>query len=176
VASTLPSTTSRSQELDPPYYEKGRDLYYDFYRPEDHREVRNFVAENLSDRFWIVSYDDATAIRDLYKGYRWRAYEIGYSARETRQGAEVMFFGDTLRISPLVGPATVIGGSHMGGQDDQYSPEEAARRSDEVLKHMLGRPPQPHATRSPARSKTQKPTGAGRAHRPKRKAPDRDST
>jgi hypothetical protein len=35
------------------------------------------------------------------------------------------------------------------GKDDQYSPEETARRSDELLKHMLNRPPQPHATHRP---------------------------
>jgi hypothetical protein len=52
---------------------------------------------------------------------------------------------------------------------DSYSPEEAARRSDDVLRHMLSRPPQPHATRPPARPKTQKSTDAGRA----KKASDR---
>jgi DNA adenine methylase len=114
--------------LDPPYYQKGRELYYDYYRPADHEKVRDFIAEHLSDRFWLVSYDDAPAIRELYQGYRWRAYKIGYSARETREGAEVMFFSDTLRISPLVGPVTVIGGSHMGEQDDQYASPTPLRR------------------------------------------------
>lgn len=147
--------------LDPPYYGKGRDLYYDFYRPGDHESVRNFVAESLPDRCWIVSYDDAPTIRELYQGYRWRVYKIGYSARETRKGAEVMFFSDTLRISPLVGPVTVTGGSHMGEQDDQYNSEEAAARSDAVLRHMLKRPPEPRVTRPPIR-KSQRSTAAGR--------------
>jgi hypothetical protein len=160
--------------LDPPYYVKGRDLYYDFYQRDDHGQVEHFVSDHLAGNFWIVSYDDAPAIRDLYKGYRWRAYKIGYSARERREGSEIMFFADTLQISPLVGPVTVTGGSHMGEQDDQYSPEEAARRSDELLRHMINRPPQPRSTsHPPTKPRSRKPTGADR---PIRKAPARDNT
>jgi DNA adenine methylase len=29
--------------VDPPYYVKGRDLYYDFYGPEDHQQVADFI-------------------------------------------------------------------------------------------------------------------------------------
>lgn len=97
--------------LDPPYYGKGRDLYYDFYQHNDHEQVQKFIFHNMAETYWIVSYDDASAIRDLYKGCRWRAYKIGYSARERREGSEVMFFGDALRISPLVGPVTATAGS-----------------------------------------------------------------
>ena len=156
--------------LDPPYYEKGRDLYYDFYQHEDHAAVQKFVAENLGDKFWIVSYDDAPAIRDLYKGYRWRSYKIGYSARERREGCEIMFFGDALQISPLVGPVTVIGGSHMSGDDDQYSPEETARRMERGLRRALSTPPQPHGKnpRSPPPPKTkERPASKGRVHKGK---------
>jgi DNA adenine methylase len=163
--------------LDPPYYKKGRDLYYDFYGYNNHEEVQRFISVNLSDKFWIVSYDDAEPIRGLYTGYRWRAYKIGYSARESREGSEIMFFSDALQISPLVGPVTVIGGSHMGEQNDQYNPEEAERRSDELLKHMLNRPPQPHATRPPAASRSRKPAGSDQARRARGKAPAaRDDT
>jgi DNA adenine methylase len=146
--------------LDPPYYIKGRDLYYDFYQHRDHEKVQKFVSCSLTDRAWIVSYDDTPAIRDLYKEYRWRAYKIGYSARDRREGSEVMFFADALQISPLVGPVTMIGGSHMG-KDDQYTPGEAARRSEEVLKHMLSSPPQPRVVRPLTRLKTPKSASAG---------------
>lgn len=59
---------------------------------------------------------------------------------------------------------------------DSYSPEEAERRSDEVLRHMLGRPPQPHANRRPGKPRSRKPTVSGRARREDRKAPARDNT
>lgn len=34
--------------LDPPYYVKGRDLYYDFYKPEDHASVAEFVSRGIT--------------------------------------------------------------------------------------------------------------------------------
>jgi hypothetical protein len=40
--------------------------------------------------------------------------------------------------------------------NDRYSPEEVARRSGELLKHMLNRPPQPLATRSAVQPRNQK--------------------
>jgi DNA adenine methylase len=93
--------------LDPPYYFKGRDLYYDFYRPEDHASVAKFVLGGIKTQRWIVSYDNAQAIRELYKGLPHIVYDIGYSARSASQGSEVMFFGDGLRVPPLVGPITL---------------------------------------------------------------------
>ena len=35
-------------------------------------------------------------------------YGIGYSARTTRKGAEVMFFRESLEVPPLVGPIASI--------------------------------------------------------------------
>jgi DNA adenine methylase len=97
--------------LDQTYYKKGRELYYDFYGHDDHVKVRDFVTDSLGEKYWVVSYDDVPATRDLYKGFRWRGYKIGYSARERREGREVMFFSDSLHISTVVGPVTVVGGS-----------------------------------------------------------------
>jgi DNA adenine methylase len=89
--------------LDPPYYLKGRDLYYHFYKHEDHELVARFVRTEISSQQWIVSYDDVPEIRALYKGWRRRIYGIGYSARTIRRGAEVMFFCDSLKVPPLIG-------------------------------------------------------------------------
>jgi DNA adenine methylase len=89
--------------LDPPYYVKGRDLYYDFYKPEDHASVAEFVRSGIQKQRWIVSYDNAPAIRELYNGSPHIVYDIGYSARAASQGSEVMFFADGLKVPPLVG-------------------------------------------------------------------------
>lgn len=84
--------------LDPPYYTKGRQLYYDYYTPGDHGQVAKFLTQNRRSHRWIVSYDDVQPIRELYSQFKHRTYSIGYSARSVRRGAEVMFFCDSLSI------------------------------------------------------------------------------
>jgi DNA adenine methylase len=94
--------------LDPQYYVKGRDLYYHFYKHEDHENVAGFVQDEISTQSWIVSYDNVPEIRELYKRSRRSVYSIGYSARATRRGAEVMFFCEGLDIPPLIGAIAPI--------------------------------------------------------------------
>ncbi len=95
--------------LDPPYFKQGRKLYYDYYQPKDHASVASFVARNLNNRTWIVSYDNVAEIRDLYKGFRSIVYNVGYTAREQRMGKEVMFFSNALAVPALVGPVQQVG-------------------------------------------------------------------
>ena len=95
--------------LDPPYYAQGRELYYDYYKPDDHAELSKFIAAKMSNRFWMVSYDNQAAIRKLYSEFRSVVYNVGYTAREMRTGKEVMFFSPKLDIPQLVGPVRQIG-------------------------------------------------------------------
>jgi DNA adenine methylase len=85
--------------LDPPYYCSGQRLYLNSYRQDDHTQVRNSVLKLRCN--WVVSYDDVTAIRSLYKNQRSRRIELLHTARTTRQGKEVMFFSPELRIPSL---------------------------------------------------------------------------
>jgi DNA adenine methylase len=94
--------------LDPPYYTKGRDLYYDYYGHEDHERLAMFVQKHIKKQHWIVSYDNAEPIRDLYSKCSSRTYMVGYSARHRSEGAEVMFFDKKLAIPELVGPITAV--------------------------------------------------------------------
>lgn len=89
--------------LDPPYYIKGKDLYFDFYEHKDHEAVSKLVVNRIKQQKWIVSYDNVDSIREMYAGCRSIAYSIGYSAREARVGSEVMFFCDGLEVPPLAG-------------------------------------------------------------------------
>jgi DNA adenine methylase len=94
--------------LDPPYYLKGRDLYYHFYKHKDHENVARLVRNDILTQSWIVSYDNVPEIMELYRDHRQVTYSIGYSARTTRKGSEVMFFCENLEIPPLVGAITPI--------------------------------------------------------------------
>jgi DNA adenine methylase len=93
---------------DPPYYVKGRDLYYDYYEPQDHKLVAEFVTQKINRQKWIVSYDDARQVRELYVGCKRIKYRIGYSARTSRQGMEIMFFCNSLEVPELVGAVRQI--------------------------------------------------------------------
>jgi DNA adenine methylase len=95
--------------LDPPYYERGRELYYDYYQQADHENLAAFITANMNSQSWIVSYDNVEAIKTLYSGFRHIVYDVGYSARETRQGREAMFFSPGLVIPDLVGPVQQVG-------------------------------------------------------------------
>jgi DNA adenine methylase len=95
--------------LDPPYYERGRELYYDYYKPDDHADLAKFIAHKMQNKFWMVSYDNVAPIKKLYSGFRRIIYSVGYTARETRTGKEVMFFSPTLEIPDLVGPIQQVG-------------------------------------------------------------------
>ena len=93
--------------LDPPYFEKGRSLYYDAYGPEDHAVVAKLLS-GLEGAKWIVSYDDVKSIRDMYSFAAQRRYEVPYSARSHTRGQEVMFFSQGLKLPATAAvPATV---------------------------------------------------------------------
>lgn len=94
--------------LDPPYYVKGRELYYDYYRHEDHEEIARFVINGIDKQRWIVSYDNVDAVRELYLGQRSLVYDIHYSARSARQGSEIMFFSSGLQVPSLSGAMNPI--------------------------------------------------------------------
>jgi DNA adenine methylase len=63
----------------------------------------------MRSRFWMVSYDNTLAIKNLYSGFRSLVYNVGYTAREHRVGKEVMFFAPKLQVPDLIGPVQQIG-------------------------------------------------------------------
>lgn len=88
--------------LDPPYFDKGPDLYYNFYKHDDHAGVAAAV-HSLHHLHWIVSYDDLPAIHALYEPASCLQYSIGYSARSRKRGREAMFFSSGLTMPPVTG-------------------------------------------------------------------------
>lgn len=91
--------------LDPPYYVKGEGLYEHSYQHEDHVVIASLVSKVQQP--WVVSYDAAQSIKDLYKGHKQFAYGLNYSAADRYEGAEIMFFSPTLMIPNVESPAKV---------------------------------------------------------------------
>jgi len=101
IKDVLPSLPRKTLVyLDPPYYEKGKDLYEDHYHHNDHVLVSKLVTGRIG-QAWIVSYDAAPSILELYGQHRSIRYCLSYSAQERYSGSEVMFFSSGL-VLPLV--------------------------------------------------------------------------
>ncbi|WP_322527814.1 DNA adenine methylase [Salinicola sp. LHM] len=93
--------------LDPPYYVKGGGLYEHNYRPNDHKEIADYVQGSLSRR-WIVSYDNHEAIKALYAQRRQQTFSLHYSANNRFEGTELMIYCDELVIPDEVIPSRSV--------------------------------------------------------------------
>lgn len=83
--------------LDPPYYVKGRGLYMNAYKPEDHAQIASTILRDLNYP-WMVSYDDVPEIRQLYEGINKECYVLRYSASKQRKGQEIVFLSPQLKV------------------------------------------------------------------------------
>ena len=90
--------------LDPPYYEMGKGLYENHYRHEDHVEISKLVQNRIK-LPWIVSYDYAPEIMEMYGWARSISYRISYSAQDRYKGTEAMFFSRKLIVPDVKNPA-----------------------------------------------------------------------
>lgn len=85
--------------LDPPYYVKGRGLYRNFYTHDDHLAIAKLLQSRHFKRPWVVSYDNADEICDMYSLSTGMSYSLHYSAQKRYLGSEVMFFSRELLIA-----------------------------------------------------------------------------
>lgn len=97
VSEVIPNTGERTLvNLDPPYYQKGRALYTNFYQRDDHQKLAESVFTIR--RRWMVTYDNVPEISRLYAGYPMFFYGLNYSAQLKRVGTELMVIDPALRI------------------------------------------------------------------------------
>lgn len=79
--------------LDPPYFQKGADLYMNFYSRKDHKKLSSKINKTKSK--WMVSYDNHEFILDLYDERRKVNYKLSQSA-SNRIGDEILIFSEDL--------------------------------------------------------------------------------
>jgi DNA adenine methylase len=84
--------------LDPPYYVKGRGLYRNFYNHNDHLQIARLLQSPDFNRPWVVSYDRAPEICEMYCDNKALSYGLHYTAQSRYIGDEVMFFKEGLTI------------------------------------------------------------------------------
>jgi DNA adenine methylase len=84
--------------LDPPYYVKGQGLYRNFYKHDDHLAIAKSLQASQFARPWVVSYDNASEICDMYRFSQGLTYGLNYTAQKRYVGNEVMFFQNQLLV------------------------------------------------------------------------------
>jgi DNA adenine methylase len=108
----LPELVRPFVYLDPPYYLQGSTLYENFYDHDDHAEIAELVKGLRVP--WIVSYDCAPEIQELYGDYAAVSYDLVYSAGARQAGREVMFFSDRLPNVPEVASPSSVSATRVG--------------------------------------------------------------
>lgn len=77
--------------FDPPYFNKGKQLYKNFFEYKHHRIIEQYIANNVNCN-WVITYDDTPEIADLYDGYTTKRFDLNYSAAKSRVASELMIF------------------------------------------------------------------------------------
>lgn len=78
--------------FDPPYYNKGKELYKNYFIHEDHERISKLIK--TLDCHWMVTYDDVDEICELYKDYECKRFDLIYSAANSGKKSEIMFLSD----------------------------------------------------------------------------------
>lgn len=84
--------------LDPPYYVKGQQLYMNAYDHEDHENLAWLLSSACKDELWVLTYDDAPEIRDLYDGGTVLDYSLNYFAHHAKKGSELLITSPNLKL------------------------------------------------------------------------------
>lgn len=74
--------------LDPPYYQKGNELYQFAFTEEDHKRLAECLQKTRYN--WVLSYDDCKEIRKLYSWANIQVVNVNYSITTSRTKPELI--------------------------------------------------------------------------------------
>ena len=77
--------------FDPPYFDKGKQLYLNFFDYRDHLRIEKTIREKVKCD-WIITYDNVSPIEEIYKNYCIRRFELNYSVYDKKRAKEIMIF------------------------------------------------------------------------------------
>ena len=84
--------------FDPPYFNKGKELYKNFFNKQDHEDIAALIKSLKVN--WMVTYDNSETIKEIYKEYDIKKYKVIYSLANTGESEELIFTS-----SPLLWPS-----------------------------------------------------------------------
>lgn len=74
--------------VDPPYYAQGKKLYRYHFTDRQHRRLAEFL--NKAEFPWLVSYDNAPFIVNLFREQRQQAISLQYTVRQSKSVDELL--------------------------------------------------------------------------------------
>ncbi|QNR66941.1 DNA adenine methylase [Paenibacillus peoriae] len=101
IEAEIKKTRNSLTFFDPPYYDKGPDLYTNFYSHDDHVELAKTIRSKMRNRYWILTYDIATQIEKLYRKQLHTKYYLNYSIATPTEGQEFMFFSKKTEVGNI---------------------------------------------------------------------------
>ena len=94
TAAKLPSHSLIN--IDPPYFNMGPELYTSFYTSTDHGALSRAVR--ALKKPWLLTYDDAAEICDLYAGLPGTRKLLNYTAQVKKVGIELLVVSPELKL------------------------------------------------------------------------------
>ena len=86
--------------FDPPYFNKGKQLYLNFFDYNDHIRIKKLI-DNTFNCDWVITYDDEPEIEKIYEKYCIKKIELNYSMAKKRKANELIIFKDIIEIPSL---------------------------------------------------------------------------
>ena len=74
--------------FDPPYFNKGKDLYTNFYNIDDHISLAKYISSLKQN--WITTYDNTDEIKKIYSDCQIKEFDILYSLEKKRKAKEIL--------------------------------------------------------------------------------------
>jgi DNA adenine methylase len=99
--------------FDPPYFHRAEQLYGHVFDEHEHRELRDFLRH--LNQHWLLSYDDAREIRELYGNVKTKARVID-NTYSTHPLGGCAFIGRELMLTNMrrLPAPSKAGGAHVG--------------------------------------------------------------
>lgn len=96
----LPVSRSTLIYVDPPYLDKGEDLYFNNMKWSDHKSLAEVLSQ--SDARWMATYNcDERLLQSLYPLARCAKFSINHAAQRQHVGSELAFFSSNLIVEDL---------------------------------------------------------------------------
>lgn len=120
----LPDINHSLLYLDPPYYNKGKQLYLNNYNHAGHHSLSeevNCLHENIK---WLISYDNVIQIKSLYQNFRMATFDLNYTLQSKKFGSELLIFSENLALSNHI----IVNGRTNLLETFRYQENEQANR------------------------------------------------